>query len=177
MAQRRVNSRKTRIVLKEMQRRIVLQTAAFPLAALTLMAVAVTVLCSRLISEAAPTDASLPHLQRLLVAFLMLTPAMAGAILFVAFRFSHRIAGPTYRIVQSLKRIQEGDLGFRIQLRRNDFLTEIAEQFNETLDALQDGKTAERRAPGQEPDDPPAADEAANPEAEPTVATPESEAR
>jgi methyl-accepting chemotaxis protein len=92
--------------------------------------------------------APVAELERLLMAVVCLTPAMAGAILYVAFRSSHRIAGPTFRLVESLKRIASGDVDFRVRLRRGDLLTEIADELNRALDAIQSNAAWQRREPG-----------------------------
>ena len=62
----------------------------------------------------------------------------AGLFLVITLFFTHRIAGPQYRIVQSLKQIAEGDLTLQIRLRRGDHLKEIAEAVNGLTGALSD---------------------------------------
>ena len=137
MANDASNRRRTRVVLKDMQGRLMLQTTVLPLGALAALTIAVTVLCRRVLAEAAEFEIAMPHVELLLITVLCLTSAMAGAILYVAFRFSHRVAGPSYRIIQSLKQAQTGDLAARTKLRDGDFLTEVADQLNETLATLQ----------------------------------------
>ena len=44
--------------------------------------------------------------------------------------YSHRIAGPIYRFVETLKRISEGDLTQHIKLRKHDFLQELGSEIN-----------------------------------------------
>lgn len=141
------NRRRTRIVLRKMQARVILHTTMLPLAALCVLTVVVSVLAAKLVADAAAAESELPNLGLLLMAVICLISAMAGAILFVAFRFSHRVAGPTYRIVESLKRMRAGDFGFQVQLRDGDFLGEIADQVNETLVALRAGQGGERQPP------------------------------
>lgn len=132
------NRRKKIVILKEMQARIIARTTAFPLAGLTFLATLTVYFCLKLMDDAAAAEATLPHLEPLLATVICLTAGIAAVILYVALRFSHTVAGPTYRIVESLKRMQRGDLDFRVQLRRKDFLTEIAEEMNRTLPALRD---------------------------------------
>ena len=43
----------------------------------------------------------------------------------------HRIAGPIYRLNQSLKEVIKGNYNIRIQLRKKDFFQEVADTFNE----------------------------------------------
>ncbi len=44
----------------------------------------------------------------------------------VSVMYSHQIAGPAYKLENSIKRITEGDLTFEVSLRRNDNLKELA---------------------------------------------------
>ena len=64
-----------------------------------------------------------------------------GIVLLFSVFFSHRVAGPGYRIVKSLDAMTQGDLTMRIRLRKKDHLHDIAEGINhlvanwcETLD-------------------------------------------
>ena len=50
---------------------------------------------------------------------------------------SHRIAGPAYRLTRLLKEAAEGRRGFRVRLRRKDYLTQIASSMNELLDSIE----------------------------------------
>ena len=49
---------------------------------------------------------------------------------------SHRIAGPVYVFERTLKRLAEGDLTQRVQLRSKDNFHESAEVFNQTIEEL-----------------------------------------
>ena len=44
--------------------------------------------------------------------------------------YSHRIAGPAFRMQQDIKRVLNGEKGVSIHLRRTDKLKELAEQIN-----------------------------------------------
>jgi methyl-accepting chemotaxis protein len=135
------NRRRTRLVLRDLQGQILLQTTALPLAVLAGLLAAFAVLGRRILDEAATALAEIPALESLLIGVMCLGAAMVGAILFVAYRFSHRIAGPAYRIIKSLERVGEGDVDFQVTLRKGDLLTEVADQFNATLKALQSRRT------------------------------------
>lgn len=50
--------------------------------------------------------------------------------------FSHRIAGPLYRMRSDLKRVGDGNLYVQVKLRKNDFLEKEATSINEMIDAL-----------------------------------------
>ena len=132
-----VNRRRTKVVMRDMQSRLIRETSLIPLVGLTVLAVTVTELGRRVIGEASAALVELPHLDNLLIAVAVMTSLVVGAVLYVAFRFTHRVAGPSYRLIESLKRVQRGDVDFQIRLRNGDFLTEVADEFNKTLEALQ----------------------------------------
>jgi sensor histidine kinase YesM len=50
--------------------------------------------------------------------------------------FSHRIAGPLYRLEQTLDKIIQGDHAESIQLRKGDELEELAEKINKLIHIL-----------------------------------------
>ncbi len=49
---------------------------------------------------------------------------------------SHKVAGPLHRLRQVMKEVARGNRTARLRLRRRDQLTEVAEAFNEMMDAL-----------------------------------------
>ncbi len=49
--------------------------------------------------------------------------------------FSHRIAGPAYRISMVLKKIASGDWSQKAFLRKGDYLKEIASALNQSVDS------------------------------------------
>jgi methyl-accepting chemotaxis protein len=50
--------------------------------------------------------------------------------------FSHRIAGPLYRIRNELKKIGDGNLFVQVKLRKNDYLDKEAASVNDMVEAL-----------------------------------------
>ncbi|MFP4363027.1 MAG: hypothetical protein ACLFR1_04090 [Spirochaetia bacterium] len=48
--------------------------------------------------------------------------------------YSHRIAGPAYRMSQDIQRVLNGEQGVRIKLRKHDKLKELADRVNELLE-------------------------------------------
>ncbi|MBU1912543.1 MAG: hypothetical protein KKB22_03310 [Candidatus Omnitrophica bacterium] len=50
--------------------------------------------------------------------------------------FSHRIAGPVYRISKTLEEITRGNLGLKIKLREGDELIDLADMINNLTDNL-----------------------------------------
>lgn len=129
--------RRKRVVVNEkQQRRIILAVALVPTIGLTFSAVIVAVFCRRLLGEASLAEADLPSLVPLFLSVLGFVIVSGLVVLHQALRFSHRIAGPTYRINESIKRVRSGDVGFRINLRKGDYLGEIADEMNLLLDWL-----------------------------------------
>jgi len=55
-----------------------------------------------------------------------------------AAKFSHRVAGPIYRVQQTLRRVIDNEPVRLVSLRTNDELTEFADQVNAMLLALED---------------------------------------
>jgi methyl-accepting chemotaxis protein len=51
-------------------------------------------------------------------------------------RIFHRLIGPLYRFRWAFSRIAGGDLNFRVQIRKNDYLQREKKTLNEMLDAL-----------------------------------------
>ena len=52
-------------------------------------------------------------------------------------RFSHRFAGPLYRFRKCLKAITDGEELALMNLRKDDFLHDLKDEFNEMLKALE----------------------------------------
>jgi len=50
--------------------------------------------------------------------------------------FSHKIAGPVYRIEKTLADISKGNLGLRIKLRKGDELVDIADTINNLAESF-----------------------------------------
>ncbi len=59
------------------------------------------------------------------------------AAVFYSVLHSHRIAGPIYRLKQSILRLQTGDYNFLVTFRQKDFLKDMAEEMNKFITGLQ----------------------------------------
>ncbi len=130
-------SRRRVLVADEtLQRKIILGVALVPTVGLSLCALVVAAFCRDLLAEAAAQEVELTSLVPLFLAVLGFTLAAGAVFVFQALRFSHRIAGPAYRLVQSMRRIQAGDISFRVSIRRGDHLTDVVAEFNRMLDWL-----------------------------------------
>lgn len=64
------------------------------------------------------------------------------ATIFLTLFVSHKIAGPLFRFEKELKEISDGDLRPKIKLRKNDQMTEMANELNVTVSSLR-GKVLE----------------------------------
>ncbi len=70
------------------------------------------------------------------VALPALLVLVAGAAIFSVY-VTHRIAGPLYRLRESLKEVAQGNLGLRIRFRKTDELHDIADSMNEAVDKVE----------------------------------------
>ena len=57
-------------------------------------------------------------------------------VFILALLFSHRIAGPVYRIGKTLEEISKGNLSLRIRLREGDELVDLADMINNLTENL-----------------------------------------
>jgi nitrogen fixation/metabolism regulation signal transduction histidine kinase len=65
----------------------------------------------------------------------LLSVALIGLV------YSHRVAGPLFKIKVVCKDICDGNLSARIALRPNDEFRDVAEQLNQLIDILQQKKS------------------------------------
>lgn len=68
-----------------------------------------------------------------LICLALLMPIMA----YDAIRFSHRMVGPMVRFRATMEAIARGEAVRPIKLRNGDFVTELRDDFNKMLEALQ----------------------------------------
>ena len=59
-----------------------------------------------------------------------------GLVVWLGLIASHRVAGPLYHIKQSMGQVAAGDKSVRVKLREKDHLTDVAQAFNNMMDAL-----------------------------------------
>jgi len=62
---------------------------------------------------------------------------ITGASVYYIVMHSHRIAGPAFRLERLIKEMAEGRRGFRVRLRRKDYLKHLATALNELLENLE----------------------------------------
>lgn len=107
--------------------------------ALGLVATATVLSCAAAWSTFASAAASPAATSSALSIYVAAGSVMILACLVVvvhATRTAHHVAGPEYRLAQSLRRLRGGDLSFRISLRRGDLLTGLAAECNELIEWL-----------------------------------------
>ena len=138
MAMSGQNRRRTLIVNKPVQGRLIFAMSILPAIGMTVLMLMVAYFCHQLSLEVMVADIELESVMPLylsVAAFVM----VSGIFLFYnAVKFSNRIAGPSHRLCQSMKRIRCGDVSFRVQLRHGDHLQELSEELNLLLDHLND---------------------------------------
>lgn len=79
--------------------------------------------------------------ERMLTLHFRVWPAVLALVCLLAihsFRIFHRIAGPLFRFRLAYSRVGDGDLGFRLRLRKKDYLHGEETAFNKMMDALQE---------------------------------------
>ncbi len=62
---------------------------------------------------------------------------VGGCTSYLVIRFTHRVVGPVYRFKKVLETAIRGDYSTRITLRKNDYLKDLADTFNELLATLE----------------------------------------
>jgi hypothetical protein len=130
------NRRRKMVVNKLLQGRLVLNISLFPILGLVAAIIAAAVFCTALMHEEALAETDAPSMVPLFYLVLAFELLAGGFFVFSALRESHRIAGPAYRICESLKRMREGDVSFTVTLRPGDRLTEVRDEVNLLLDRL-----------------------------------------
>lgn len=136
-AKPRNNRRRRLIINPALQASIIRRIALIPAMGLCVCAIVVCVFAKRLTDEAAAVEMNLPSTVPLLAAMVSFLLLSGVAIMYGALRFSHTVAGPSYRLVVSLDRIARGERDFRVRLREGDHLGEVAEAMNRMLEALE----------------------------------------
>ncbi|MFQ6032719.1 MAG: hypothetical protein ACE5K2_07340 [Candidatus Zixiibacteriota bacterium] len=88
-------------------------------------------------SEYYKAHSTLRYVLQNLVPWLLLVNLVAFFItLFFAIFYTHRIAGPTYRIREDLKKIAQGELTTQIRIRKKDQLKELESEINKLTQEL-----------------------------------------
>lgn len=81
---------------------------------------------------------------RMVLPALLLNNLLIAAVLsLLAIWYSHKFAGPLYRITSDIRRVISGSRGVRIRLRSKDEMRDLARQVNHLLDVVE---TSERKS-------------------------------
>ena len=136
MAKPHHNRRRQIVINKPVQKRIVVGITLIPMLTLVGATLAVAVLTGQVLDEARRAEENIPTLGPLFISLFLFIVAAGAVVVIQALRYSHRIAGPMYRINKSIERIREGDLAFEVKLRDGDELGEIATELNGLMDWL-----------------------------------------
>jgi sensor histidine kinase YesM len=93
-------------------------------------------LSGELIDEAARGELTTATCVYLVLAVVGFCLSCSMVVFSYAYRLMSRLIGPSYRLIDAMKRVRTGDIGFRVHLRRGDMLIDIANEFNRLLDWL-----------------------------------------
>jgi len=101
--------------------------------------------CAQLLEAA--VDGSLPEVAPwpAVVALVGVLVGCAATIFVQGLAIRRRVLEPAGRFVTCLRRIREGDIAFRVHLRRGDLLGEVADELNEVLEWLNENPPANVR--------------------------------
>lgn len=114
---------------------------------LSLLLLLVTVFCFRLDDEASEAGVQLTNLTPLYAGVAILIVLVAGVMFVSSVKISHRIAGPTTGIRNTLQAVRGGDRSRRVTLRKGDFLLPLANELNEFLDWVEASGTGPEQSP------------------------------
>jgi methyl-accepting chemotaxis protein len=67
------------------------------------------------------------------------------AFVFLAMNTSHRVAGPYIKLKRTCEQIRDGDRDLRLRFRDYDLLEDVAQAFNQMVEALRAGSGRDRR--------------------------------
>jgi methyl-accepting chemotaxis protein len=77
------------------------------------------------------------ELNRILISLGIISVAFLAVVCFLGMVISHKTAGPLYHFKRVFKEIHKGNQKARINLRPTDDFRDVAQAFNEMMDAIQ----------------------------------------
>lgn len=116
--------------------KLVFILTVFPAVILVASILGVAWFCRALLQEAERVDMELPGLLPLFLGVFGICLVSCLLVVLQGLRLQRRLAGPTLRVIAGMQRVRVGDLSFRIHLRRGDYLSEVAFEFNKVIDWL-----------------------------------------
>jgi methyl-accepting chemotaxis protein len=140
--------RRRQLLVDSFQTRLLAVTLAYLGVALIGFAAALFIpLVLQLESNSTSWDQKMLASSQFLALHARLWPAMAVLIVLVAVHVvivSHRVAGPLYQFRKVFRAVAQGDLGRRVAIRKNDYLTKEMKDINDMIASL-DKNIAESR--------------------------------
>ena len=79
------------------------------------------------------TQGDIAYLTVMFVALLSINVCLGLYLVF----FTHRLVGPLVRVKYAFDAIRKGDYSVRINLRKHDYLKDVADSFNQMADSLE----------------------------------------
>jgi len=79
------------------------------------------------------TQGDIAYLTVMFVALLSINICLGLYLVF----FTHRLVGPLVRVKHAFDAIRKGDYSVRINLRKHDYLKDVADSFNQMADSLE----------------------------------------
>jgi nitrogen fixation/metabolism regulation signal transduction histidine kinase len=140
------NQRKTLIVYPELQKRFIRDVSVVPLVALSMGIVLMGISFRLVLLQAAAADVVLPSIYGLLISMAAFVFVAAFVTVNMAVRISNRVAGPIYRLNQSMEQLRKGEENCRVTFRKGDYMLDTADVFNALAETIE----AERKQNGQE---------------------------
>jgi methyl-accepting chemotaxis protein len=135
-----LNFPRRRYIVDNLQYRLLLTSLLYVLAVVLIFAGALFMPLMITLNEGAAASPAVSEAARQFLALhnRVWPPVLALVALLVIHNivFSHRIAGPLYRIRSELRKIGDGNLFVHVKLRKNDYLDKEALSVNEMVDAL-----------------------------------------
>ncbi len=141
------NQRRTMMVDKQVQGRMLKRLCLLPAVGLVVMGLVVMVSVVCLLIEVQESNVVLSSLPLVIWSVALFVGGSAGFLFITSFRFSYRVAGPTYRILKSLEEFQHHGGEFKIRLRAGDELQDLAAKLNEVMRELQPAQDTATAAP------------------------------
>lgn len=132
------NRRHKLLVNAPVQNRIIRSISWPPALVLSVTTVVLCVFCTNLADEALMARVELPSLVPILVTVIGFLVVAVGYVMLNALKISNRIAGPMYRLRNTLEDVKAGDFTARATLRDSDFLKVFADDLNDFLDWLEE---------------------------------------
>ncbi len=97
-------------------------------------------ICTRLFFTSLPFDQLARQLMTELWFPIVMSVLLIPIVAWDSVRFSNRVAGPVWRIARSLRQLSANQKTDRIQLRKDDFCHDLADDVNRLLDAQESEK-------------------------------------